>query len=83
MLPASLERFIHVRKIDSCYKICFLLFLHRPSSGDQINRGYVHEATLTDGLTPDEKKDELQDAGLLYSSGEALMLSGGPEVSTE
>ena len=83
MLPASLERFILHRKIDSFHKIWFLLFLHQHSPENRINRDYVRQITFTDAPTLDEVIEELQDAGLLESTGEALSLRDAPEARSD
>lgn len=82
-MPASLEEFLLRRKIDSFHKIWFLLFLHQHSHEDQINRDYVRKVTFTDAPTLDEVIHELQDAGLLKSTGETLSLVDAPEVRSE
>lgn len=83
MLPASLEEFILHRKIDSFHKIWFLLFLHQHTQEDRINREYVRQVTFTDAPALDEVIDELQDAGLLISTGEALSLRDAPELRSD
>ena len=83
VLPDSLERFILNRKIDSFLKISFLLLLHRHSPGDQINRDYVRQVSLTDALTPDEVISELLDAGLLITSFEVSCLREAPELRSD
>ncbi len=78
MLPASLERFILQRKIDSFHKIWCLLFLHQHSADYKFSRDNVRQVTFTDAPTLDEAVDDLHDAGLLVSTGEALSLNCHP-----
>jgi len=83
MLPASLERIILQRKIDSFQKIWFFLFLHQRSGDDKIDRDYVRQVTFADAPALDEVINELRDAGLLTSTGEALGLRDSSEIHTD
>ena len=74
MLPASLERIIFQRKIDSFHVIWFLLFLHQHSHEDMMSRDYVRQVTFADATTLDEGVDGLRDAGFLVSTREAQSL---------
>ncbi len=83
MLPASLERFILQRKIDSFHKIWFLLFLHQHAHEDKTHRDYARQVSFADAPTLDEVIEELQDAGLPMATGEALSLRDAPEVRSK
>ncbi len=83
MLPDSLEKFILHRRIDSFHKIWFLLFMHKHSQRDRINREFVRQVTFTDAPTLDELIEELKESGLLTSSNEVLRLEDSPEVRTD
>ena len=83
MLPASLERFMLLRQIDSFHKVWLLLFFHQRSHEDGINREYLRQVTFADAQTLNEAVDELQDAGLLIATGEALSLRDALEVRSD
>ena len=83
MLPASLERFIIHRRIDSFHKLWFLLFLHQRSNENRVNREYVRQVTFADAPTLDEVIDELQNAGLLKTRGESLSIVDDQEVRSD
>ncbi len=83
MLPDSLEKFILHRRIDSFHKIWFLLFMHKHSQQDRINREYVRQVTFTDAPALDEVIEELKESGLLTSSNEVLRLEDTPEVRSD
>ncbi len=72
-----------LRQIDSFHKVWLLLFLHQRLHEDGINRDYLRQVTFADAPTLDEAVYELQDAGLLIATGEALSLRDAQEVRSD